>query len=80
MGEDEISIQEHQSSSIKLENDLNSLQAPLKQLRDCLNLYSEKMQESLNAIEYFSSFDLVKLHQNVKNEAITKVWLIIMQI
>lgn len=73
MGEDEISSQAYQKFTEKLESDLDSLQTPLKQLSECLNLYSSKMQDLLNAHDYSSSLDLAKFHQNAKNEAISQV-------
>lgn len=61
----------------KLERDLNEFQLSLgitmEEYHLCLQRYNEKMQASLDAADYFSTFDLAKLHQNVKNEVISQV-------
>lgn len=42
-----------------------------------LQLYNDKMQASLNGVEYYSTFDLTKLHQSVKNEAVAQVHILL---
>lgn len=41
---------------------------------DCLNFYINTMQKTINAAEpYFEEYELMQLHQNAKNEAISQV-------
>lgn len=77
MGADEISYR----FRAKLEKDLNNLQSIVSQTADyynqCLNQYGQKVQESLNQIEYFSTGDFLHLHQNAKNAAISEVCILV---
>lgn len=61
----------------KLEQDLNEYQSlmsiTLEAYHLCLQFYSDKLQSSLNDVEFFSALELTKLHQSVKNEAIAQV-------
>lgn len=74
MGDDEISNEFRG----KLEQDLNNYQSVLSQTLDsfnhCPNDYSRRMQESLNGVEYFSLSEFMSFHQNIRNEAIAKVY------
>lgn len=60
-----------------LERDFNEFQLHLgitmEAYHVCLQFYNDEMQKSFNGVDYFGSFDLTKLHQSVKNEAIAQV-------
>jgi len=72
MGDDEIS----NGSRAKLELDLNNFQSGMSQTLDAFNHwsnhYNNRMQESLNGVEYFSAGDFSSFHQNLKNEAVSQ--------
>lgn len=61
----------------KLEQDLNEFQSlmsiTLEAYHLCLQHYTDKMQTSLNGVEYINALDFTNLHQTVKNEALSQV-------
>lgn len=73
MGEEDISS----GFRAKLEQELNNFQAVMAQTLDSFNHwsnhYSQRMQDSLNGVEYLSGVDFLNLHQNIRSEAISQV-------
>lgn len=67
------------NSREELEQDLNDFQLSMSQTLDSFNqwanYYGNKMQESLNDVEYFSLGDLAILHHTIKSEAVSEVWI-----
>lgn len=60
-----------------LQENLSDLQSGLIQMcelyNECLQQYSELMDTALDQVDYFERDDLLKLHQDKKNETIEKV-------
>lgn len=75
MGDDII----NQGARQKLDSDINILSDALRKTMDSysqtLQHYVDSMQRSLNENQYFNQGDLIKLHQNTKNTAISQVCL-----
>lgn len=61
----------------KLEQDLNEYQSlmsiTLEAYHLCVQHYADKMQASLNEIEFYSPLEFTKLHQNMKSRAFLQV-------
>lgn len=75
MGDDEIC----KSFRTKLEENFMKFQSMMSQTLDTFNQswnhYNNKMQTSLNGVEYFNGGDFMTHHQNARNEAISQVGL-----
>lgn len=73
MGDDQLSSEFRE----KLQQDLDSIQSALvtvsESFNECLNYYSEILHKSTDGDLYQSQNDLIKLHQNTKNEARAQV-------
>lgn len=73
MGDDEIS----NTFRTKLEQKLNEFQSVMTQTLESFSRnsqhYSDKMQSTLNGVNYFSATDLINHHQGARNEAISQV-------
>lgn len=73
MGGDNISKGQRDN----LERRLNNLNDALIKIMDSyshiVQFYTNSMQKSLGENQYFSQIDLIRLHQNTKNEAIRQV-------
>lgn len=57
----------------KLQLDLDGIQSALvtvsESFNECLNYYTETLHKSTDGDSYQTQNDLIKLHQNTKNEA-----------
>lgn len=73
MGDDEIYKHVYEKLTQNMDKFDLTLSKTLEAYIDCQNRYKNSMQNSLDQIEYFNQGDLVKLHQNLKNEAISEV-------
>lgn len=75
MGDDII----NQGACQKLDSDINILSDALRKTMDSYSQtsqhYVDSMQRSMNENQYFNQGDLIKLHQNTKNTAISQVCL-----
>ena len=73
MGDNEIA----KGARDKLESLLDHIHIDLSEImesyRNCLLQYSDSMQSSLNAKEYYNESDFLTLHHNSRNGAIEQV-------
>lgn len=73
MGDDEICHEFRE----RLQQDLDGIQSALVTVSEsyigCLKYYSDTLYKSIGGDSYQSQSDLIKLHQNTKNEARAQV-------
>lgn len=74
MGDDEICKGAHDKLAQNIDNFHLTLSKTLEMYNECESHYENSMQSALDRVEYFHQSDLMKLHQNTKNTAISQVW------
>lgn len=75
MGDDEVSNEFREKLQQDLEGIQSALVTILESYNECLKYYSATLQKSIEGDSYQSQNDLIKLHQNTKNEARNQVLL-----
>lgn len=73
MGDADISNDFREKLRQNLDNFSSALSTTLEAFNARQNQYINSMQSALDQVEYFRYDDFIKLHQRVKNEALSQV-------
>lgn len=80
MKDDEIYEITYKKLTQNLDNFEVTFSKTLDTYFDCQNHYSNSMQKALDQVEYFNQGDFMKQHQNLKNDAISQVCKLILEL